>query len=114
MEKKLSTESIDRIDAVIQRFVEAWNDLKRAWEQLDTPQALDHAFYEFVDVWLTTDRTVDAETHAHTLEYWKDPDLETVRHAITPVQVRLSKIDDPERKRLGIERLRQTLQAMEF
>ncbi len=114
MGKKLSQDSIGRIDGAIQRFVTAWNDLKRAWAQLDTPHALDKAFYEFVDVWLATDRTVDQETHAHTLEYWNDPDLETVRQTITPLQVRLSKIDDPNRKQQGIEKLRQTLQAMEF
>ncbi len=67
-----------------------------------------------MEVWLETDRTVDRETHAHTLEYWKDPDLETIRQAITPLQVRLSKIDDPERKRWGVERVPHMLQAMEF
>lgn len=114
MEKKLSTESIGRIDAAVRRFVTAWEDLKQSWDHLDTPRALDEAFYKFVDVWLATDRTVDGETHAHTLEYWKDPELEAVRQEITPLQVRLSKIDDPERKRQGIERLRQTLQSLEL
>ena len=114
MEKKLSQDSIGRIDNAIQRFVTAWNDLKRAWAHVDTPPALDKAFYDFVDVWLATDRAVDRETHAHSLEYWNDPDLENVRQAITPLQVRLSKIDDPKRKQQGVEKLRQTLQAMEF
>ncbi len=114
MEKKLSQDSIGRIDDAIQRFVTTWNDLKQAWAHVDTPPALDKAFYDFVDVWLATDRTVDRETHAHSLEYWSDPDLENVRQVITPLQVRLSKIDDPKRKQQGIEKLRQTLQAMEF
>ena len=114
MEKKLSQDSIGHIDGVIQRFVGSWNDLKRAWDQLDTPQALDKAFYEFVEVWLETDRTVDRETHAHTLEYWKDPDLEVVRQAIVPLQLRLSKLDDPHRKQRGVKRLQNMLQAMEF
>ena len=61
-----------------------------------------------------TDRAVDRETHAHSLEYWNDPDLENVRQAITPLQVRLSKMDDAKRKQQGIEKLLQTLQAMEF
>ncbi len=72
MEKKLSSNSIGRIDEAIQRFVTAWEDLKRTWDHLDTPQALDKAFYDFVDIWLATDRAVDRETHA--LEYWNDPE----------------------------------------
>lgn len=114
MEKKLSQDSIGRIDGVIQRFVGSWNDLKQAWDQVDSPQALDKAFYEFVEVWLATDRIVDQETHAHSLEYWNDPDLERVRQAITPLQMRLSRLDDPERKRRGVERLQNVLQTMEF
>ncbi|MBI2998630.1 MAG: hypothetical protein HYY46_09285 [Deltaproteobacteria bacterium] len=114
MEKKLSQDSIGRIDEAIQRFVAAWNDLKRIWANVDMPPALDKAFYDFVEVWLATDRAVDRETHAHSLEYWDDPDLEKVRQAIMPLQVRLSKIDDPRRKQQGIEKLLQHLQAIEF
>lgn len=114
MEKKLSADSITRIDEAVQRFVTAWEELKRTWNHLDTPEALDRAFYGFVDVWLATDRVVDRETHAHSLEYWNDPDLEIVRQAINPLQVRLSKIDDQERKRRGVERLQHTLQTMQF
>jgi hypothetical protein len=114
MEKKLSAQSIARIDETIRRFVAAWENLKATWERVDTPEDMDKAFYEFVDIWLATDRSVDQETHAHSLEYWKDPELETVRQAIIPLQVRLGKIDDPERKRQGIARLQQALEDMSF
>ena len=114
MEKKLSQESIRHLDETVQRFASAWEDLKQSWQRVDNPAELDRAFYGFVDVWLATDRVVDRETHAHSLEYWNDPDLEVVRQLINPLQMRLAKIDDGERKRTGIAKLRQTLQALEF
>ena|SRR3990172_6277534 len=114
MERKLSEQSISAIDKTIEGLSEAWESLKNAWENSDEGRLLDAAFYKFVDVWLAADRTIDEETHAHSLEYWKDPDLEAVRQAIVPLQVRLAKVEDTEQKRLGIERLVKTLQAMEF
>ena len=114
MEKKLSKGSISAIDKAIQELNEAWHSLKNTWESSVDTRTLEVTFYKFVDVWLAADRAIDDQTHAHALEYWKDPDLEMVRQAIVPLQVRLAKVEDTEQKRLGIERLVKTLQAMEF
>lgn len=114
MEKKLSAQSLSTIDKTIQELNEAWHTLKKTWEGSGDARTLDAAFYKFVDVWLAADRTIDDQTHAHSLEYWKDPDLEAVRQAIVPLQVRLAKVEDAERKRLGIEHLVKTLQAVDF
>jgi len=114
MEKKLSAQSLSVIDKTIRDLIEAWHSLKNTWESSDDVRPLDAAFYKFVDVWLAADRTIDDQTHAHSLEYWKDPDLEVVRQRIVPLQVRLAKVEDAERKRVGIERLVKALQTIEF
>lgn len=117
MEKKLSASLIDQVDESLYRLTQDWEELKKVWHSdASTAEGLDKAFsfYKFIDTWLATDRLMDQEMHVHTLTPWNDLALQPVRQAINSLQARLSKIDDPERKRREINNLEEILKTTEF
>lgn len=51
-----------------------------------------------INSWLELDSKVDRITRAHVLPYWKDQDLKPIREKIREIQVKISRMTDPERE----------------
>lgn len=95
--ERLTKEDVQEVKNALDTHRKKFREFVETFNQSNTPSEIDEMFNEWINSWLELDATVDRITRAHVLPYWKDQDLQPIREKIREIQVKISKMTDPER-----------------